>query len=102
MGLTKHSARSRCLVADNLLFAVIAIICKCCVADDAILSALRERAIAAPPATPGCERARRPMSVCPARGGCGVRNVGVLRAVAYARSDLDALCAVSQRLFHAA
>jgi hypothetical protein len=42
MGLTKHLARSRCLVADNLLFAAIAIICKCCVADDANLSALGE------------------------------------------------------------
>ncbi len=30
MGLTKHSARFRCLVADAILFAAIVIICKCC------------------------------------------------------------------------
>ncbi len=29
MGLTKHSARFRCLVADSVLFAAIVIICKC-------------------------------------------------------------------------
>jgi len=28
MGLTKHLARSRCLVADGVLFAAIVIICK--------------------------------------------------------------------------
>jgi len=39
MGLTKHLARSRCLVADDLLFAAIVIICKYCVADNANLSA---------------------------------------------------------------
>ncbi len=34
MGLTKHSARFRCLVADVVLFAAIVIICKCCLAFD--------------------------------------------------------------------
>jgi hypothetical protein len=43
MGLTKHLARSRCLVADDLLFAAIAFICKYCVANDANLRALRGR-----------------------------------------------------------
>jgi hypothetical protein len=39
MGLTKHSARFRCLVADHILFAAIVIICKCCRACDANLCA---------------------------------------------------------------
>ena len=41
MGLTKHLARFRCLVADSLLFAAIVLICKHCVADDTNLSAVR-------------------------------------------------------------
>jgi hypothetical protein len=40
MGLTKHLARFRCLVADELLFAAIALICKRRVVDDANLSAV--------------------------------------------------------------
>ena len=39
MGLTKHSARSRCLVADWLFSAVAAHFCKWRAADDANLSA---------------------------------------------------------------
>jgi hypothetical protein len=45
MGLTKHLARSRCLVADDLLFAAIVIICKHCLTYDANLSALTGRRV---------------------------------------------------------
>jgi len=38
MGLTKHSARSRCLVADFPFFSVSGVNCKCRKADDTILN----------------------------------------------------------------
>jgi hypothetical protein len=65
MGLTKHLARSRCLVADDLLFAAIVIICKHCLTYDANLSALAGRRVsvrridAMPPRVARIEPGRR-------------------------------------------